>query len=264
MKLHFYLVFALFALPQFAMAGAWPEAPGQWLDINTLSYYQVSVNGYNEQGRPTGNGTYSQVEFSPYVEYGLTDRWTIGVQPRLQEVTQSGLPGTASSYGLVQANLFARYQLYRDDQNVVSVQGQFGAPGVANNRNPLLVQPNAEYEARLLYGRNLAIAASLPAFIDAEAAYRVEANGVADQFRGDVTVGLKPSPNWLILAQSFNTVSVGSAVPGETNYNLYRVELSVVRDISEHASLQLGAWHDVAGHNIALGDAGVLALWLRF
>ncbi len=139
-----------------------------------------------------------------------------------------------------------------------------GLPGTANGGEPLLAQPNAEYEARLLYGRGFMLPNGWHGFTDLEAGYRVETNGWANQIRADGTLGLNLTPNWMVMAQSFNTVSVGHAVPGESNYNLYRVELSAVRTLTPHISLQFGAWHDVAGKQIALGNAGVVAIWLRY
>lgn len=251
-------------LPGWALAGAWPQASGQWLMINTLSYYQVAVQGYNQFGKQTGTGIYRQTEFAPYIEYGLTPRVTLGLQPRLQSLSQSGLPNTGHAFGLVQANLFARYEAFRDDLNVISIQGQVGIPGKATPTPPELAQPGAEYEARLLYGRSLTLPGSLPAFIDVEPAFRFEEDGAANQFRGDVTFGIKPDPDWLILLQSFNTVSSGHAASNGSDYDLYRVELSVVRNLTTATAVQFGVWHDAGGRNIALGNAGLLALWLRF
>lgn len=252
------------ATPIAAHAGAWPQDAGHLLVINTFSYYQVGVSGYDAFGRPAGKGTYRQTEYAPYIEYGLNDRWTLGTQPRVQQVSQSGLPGTKNTFGLVQWNLFARYAFYRDDWNVISIQGTVGLPGTANGNEPLLAQPNAEYEARLLYGRGFVLPNGWHGFTDLETAYRVESNGWADQFRGDATIGLNITPSWMVMAQSLNTVSVGHAVPGESDYDLYRVELSVVHSITDHISLQLGAWHDAGGRQIALGNAGVAAIWLRY
>lgn len=264
MNRFFSLLLALLACPAAANAGAWTEGQNDWLVINTLSYYRVTVSGYNPFGKPTGTGTYSQAEFSPYLEYGLTDRWTVGAQPRFQTITQSGLPGTGHSTGLVQLNLFGRYQVYRDDLNAFSVQAQLGIPGAATTENPQLAQPNAEYEGRLLYGRNLILPEGWTGFTDAEAAYRVEEDGYADQFRGDFTLGLSPVPHWTLLAQSFNTVSLGNVRPAQPHYDLYRVEFSALHDLSAHAAVQLGFWHDAGGENIALGNAGIVALWLRY
>jgi hypothetical protein len=252
------------ATPAAALAGAWPEPQGQTLVINTLSYYQVAVQGYNQFGKPTGKGVYRQTEFAPYIEYGLTPTLTLGFQPRVQAISQSGLPNTGHSFGLVQANVLLRDTLYEDDTNVISLQGQIGVPGNATSGPPQLAQSNAEYEARLLYGHNLTLPGGLAGFIDIEPAYRFEENGSANQFRGDVTLGVKPDSDWLLLAQSFNTISNGHAQPGEADYNLYRLEVSAVRNLNQTVAVQFGAWHDAGGKNISLGNAGVVALWLRF
>jgi protein XagA len=254
---------ALLALPEAARAGAWTQPAGGLLVINSLSYYQVNVVGYNTFGRPSGHGTYQQVEFAPYIEYGLNGRVTIGMQPRVQYVVQSGLPGTKDSFGLVQLNLFVRYLLLQAGPNVFSVQGTIGIPGTATADEPLLAQPNAEYEARLLYGRGFDLPNGWHGFANAELGYRIEANGWADQIRGDVTFGLNVTPDWMLLAQSFNTISVGQASPGGSDYSLYRVEFSAVHSFTPHISLQFGAWHDAGGHKIALGNAGIVALWFR-
>ncbi|GAB0114130.1 hypothetical protein [Acidisoma sp. C75] len=247
-----------------AEAGAWNEPTGHWLDINALSYYAVNTNGYNQLGQPAGSGLYQQLEFAPYIEYGLADRWTIGLQPRVQEIQQSNLPGTARAFGLVQLNLFARYQLYRDDWNAVAVQEQVDISGVQTGMQPQLAQPNDEYETRLLYGRNLALPHGWSGFIDLEAAYRFETEGWANQLRLDATAGLRPLPDWTLLVQSFNTVGVSTPNPGQPDYNLYRMEISLVHDLTPHVAVQFGAWHDLGGRDISLGNAGVLALWLRF
>jgi hypothetical protein len=254
----------MLTLPHVAQAGAWPQEQGAGQLINSFSYYEVNVNRYDGLGKPSGRGDYRQFELSPYFEYGLTDRWTIGAQPRVQEVTQSGLPYTGRSFGLVQFNLFARYTLYHDDYNALSVQGQFGIPGTATAREPALAQPNAEYEARALYGHGFVLPNGWTGFVDSEAGYRLETNGNADQVRADVTFGVQPVPNWKFFAQSFNTFSVSGALPGEINYNLYRVEVSALRVLTPRTAIQFGVWDDVGGHHISLGDAGIVALWYEF
>ena len=64
-RVAFVSALALAALPAAARAGAWPELAGQWLMIDSLTYYQVGVSGYDAFGRPAGTGTYRQTEFSP-------------------------------------------------------------------------------------------------------------------------------------------------------------------------------------------------------
>lgn len=250
-------------MPQ-ARAGAWPELAGHWLAIETFSDYRAAVQGYNQFGQPTGTGRYTQYEFAPYIEYGLSPRWTIGFEPRSQVVVQSGLPGTRGATGLVQINLWARYEVFRDAWNVVSVQGQVGFPGVQTPQPPALAQPGAEYEARALFGHAFRLADGWTGYTDLETGYRIEVDGWADQIRADGTLGIRPVQRWMFLAQTFNTLSVGQAAPGGSDYNLYRVALSVVHKVTPHIALQLGVWRDIGGRNIALGNAGFAAIWLRF
>ncbi len=264
MRLSAFLGLVFGMLPAAAYAGAWPQAAGSGQLINTFSYYEVNVQGYNSIGKPAGHGSYTQIEYAPYLEYGLTNRWTIGAQPRVQELSQIGLPGTGRAFGIVQFNMFARYTLYRDDWNAVSAQGQLGIPGTATKAPPTLAQPNAEYEARLLYGHGFVLPNGWPGFLDAEGGFRLESNGNASQVRADATIGVTPVTNWMILAQNFNTISVGTAVPGSIDYNLNRVELSVLHTLGPRFSVQFGAWDDVDGRNISRGDAGIAALWVRF
>jgi hypothetical protein len=259
-----FVALALLTCPAAAYAGAWPQAAGGGQLINTFSYYEVNVQGYNSIGKPAGHGSYTQLELAPYLEYGLTDRWTIGAQPRVQYLKQTGLPSTGHSFGLVQFNMFARYTIFHDDWNAVSAQGQLGIPGTSTEAPPELAQPNAEYEARLLYGHAFTLPNGWPGFLDTEGAYRLESNGNASQVRADATIGITPVTNWMILAQNFNTISVGTAVPGSIDYNLNRVELSVLRTLGRRFAVQFGAWDDVDGRNISLGDAGIAAVWVRF
>jgi hypothetical protein len=263
-KIRFVIPAFLLALPHAAQAGAWPQEPGHGQLINSFSYYEVNVQGYDGLGKPSGHGAYTQLEFAPYLEYGLTDRLTIGAQPRVQEVTQTGLPFTGHSFGLVQFNIFARYTLYHDDYNAVSIQAQAGIPGSATTHNPELAEPNAEYELRALYGRGLTFPNGWTGFIDSEAGYRLETNGNANEIRVDFTFGVTPLPNWSFFAQSFNTISTGAAPPGSIDYDLYRVQLSGLRKLTSSLSLQFGAWDDVGGRNISRGAAGIVALWYQF
>ncbi len=247
-----------------ARAGAWPEPVGHWLAIETFSDYHAATQGYSQFGQPAGRGRYVQYELSPYIEYGLTPRLTLGFQPRAQEVIQSNLPGTRGATGFVQFNLWARYAVWRDAWNVISVQGQLGIPGVQSPASPVLAQPGAEYEGRVLFGHAFRLPGGWSGYTDLEAGYRMEVDGWADQIRADGTIGIRPRRGWLLLAQGFNTISVGTAAPGGSDYNLYRVAFSVVHDLTHHVAVQAGLWHDAGGRNVALGNAGFLAVWLRF
>jgi hypothetical protein len=246
-----------------AWAGAWPQEPGQWQAIEQFTYYQAAVQGTGPHGEPVGIGTYHQMEFAPYVEYGLTDRWTLGTQPRLQSVWTESAGATKWSDGLAQLNVFARYTVYHGDYDVVAVQGQVGVPGAATSADPQVAYPNTEYELRGLYGHGFSLG-SWTGFTDAEVAGRLRMGADADEVRLDLTAGVRPVPDWMLLVQSFSTIGLRDNGPGGADYSITKLYASLVYDITPRVSVQVGGYRELAGRNVSLGNAGLLALWLKF
>ncbi len=249
-----------------AAAGAWTEEEGRWLLITSATYSQTTTGGYDQHGRPAGSGSYRTFEFSPYIEYGVTDDLTVGLQPRIDYVNLSYNTGRArqTNAGLAEVNLFARYTLYRWDFDVVSVQGMFGLPGTAGNNQPLVANPWAEYEARALWGHAFDLTDDIHGFTDVELAYRLSGGHSADQIHLDVSVGILPDPDWLILAQVFATKSVRNQTGNGGDYDQVRVQLGVANQIEDDVWLQLGVFRDVAGRKLAKATGGLVSLLFRF
>lgn len=255
---------ALLIPPATALAGAWPQPAGGWQAIEQFTYYQTKTEGYDSEGRPAGYGTYRQLEFSPYVEYGATDRLTLGMQPRLQTVWNSTSAGTATSWGLAEFNLFARWTLAQYTNDVFSVQGTAGLPGGATSADPEVAYRNAEYEARLLWGHALEFGGGMSAFTDLEAGYRARMGPDADEVHLDVTAGFRPVARWLLLAQSFTTLGMRNSAPTGANYSITKLQISGVYSLTQHVAVQAGFYSELAGRNVSLGNAGLVALWLNF
>jgi hypothetical protein len=242
-----------------SLAGAWPQPEGEGLAILQLTPYTAEVDRFGPGGeRLAGGGSYRRIEFAPYVEYGLTRRLTVVVQPRMQTVW--GDVGTAT--GLAQTNLALLYALHLGERDAFAIQAGIGTPGVGGD-DPRVAEPNADYELRLLYGRSVAFG-GVEAFGEIQAAFRRRSGAAADELRLDLTAGLMPAPGWMLLAQGFSTFGLRNADPGGADYDMHRVQLSVVRDLAPRVSVQLGAFHELDGRNTALGTALVAALWLRF
>ncbi len=250
--------------PGAALAGAWPQPAGHWQAIEQFTYYQTATQGYDAQGRPAGSGTYRQLEFAPYIEYGVTDRLTLGMQPRFQTVWNSTAGGTRTSSGLAEFNLFARWTLARYANDVFAVQGTAGLPGSATSANPAVAYRNAEYEARLLWGHSLNLGGGVTAFTDIEAAYRARTGPDANEVHLDGTAGLRPVPRWLLLAQSFTTLGLRDNAPTGANYSITKLQISAVYSLTSHVAVQAGFYSELAGRNVSLGNAGLVALWLNF
>ena len=72
------------------------------------------------------------------------------------------------------------------------------------------------------------------------------------------------------MLQGFSTFGVGpagnAALQGGNpfNYDLIKVQGSVVKTITPKTSIQLGAFQDIWGRNIGKGSGGLLSLWYQF
>ena len=254
--------------PSAALAGAWPQEEGRWLVVNQFTYEESQTNGYGPQGQRVGHGNFKQFEFSPYIEYGLTEDWTLGVQPRIQYANLSvpnGQSGGGSTTGLVEVNLFARYTIYKWDYDVLAVQATFGTPGYAGkNNNPQVANPWAEGELRLLYGHSFDITDNMSGFFDTEVAYRIEGGNNADQFHSDTILGFKPDPDWIAMINFNMTLGMGNNTGTGGNYDQYRIGAAIGTRIVDDWWVVLGGFHDIAGSHVALANGVTLSIWTRF
>jgi hypothetical protein len=249
--------------PAAANAGAWMLARGSGQAITTFSAYR-STGGYDDRGNPVPGAKYERLELDTYLEYGLTNAITIGAQPRYQWAWSGSGASRQSSSGWSDIDLFVRRRLWDVHGWVSSVQALAVLPDAYDpHKSPAPGTGRAAYEARLLAGRNLG--AHNWGYLDVETAYRVGTSGLSDQIRGDITLGLKPRADWLAIAEFTSTISttLGDGTAG-ASYDLSKLRLSVVRNLTQTASVELGYWRDVAGRRVGLGNSIFLSCWLRF
>ncbi len=248
-----------------AVGGAWPLREGAWQIITQMTPYEAKISGFDPGGRQAGSGTYDRIEYSSLVEYGLTPQTTIGVQARAQSIWQDAGAVQGEAHGLAELNVFARQTLYRGDWDAYALQAQIGIPGFQwGDENPAVAEPNLHAEFRALYGRGFELPGGWTGFGEVQAAFRYRAGLPADEVRLDVTLGLRPLPDWMLLAQQFSTFGLKNNEPMGADYDIHRLQLSIVHDLTPSVSLQLGAFREYAGRNTALGNAVIAALWLRF
>jgi len=252
--------------PAAARAGAWPQDEDRWLVVNQFTYSESQTNGYGPTGQRVGHGNFKQFEFSPYIEYGVTPDWTVGLQPRFQYANLSvpnGQSGGGSTTGLAQVNVFARYTLYRWDFDVVALQGTLGIPGYAGKNNPQVAYPWTEFEARILYGHSFDVTDDISGFFDTELAYQIAGGNNADMIHSDTLLGIKDE-DWIAFIQYNMTLGLGNNRGTGGNYDQYRIGASIGRRIGDDTWLVLGGYHDIAGSHVALGNGVILSLWMRF
>jgi hypothetical protein len=250
--------------PSPALAGAWPQPEdGGQVVFNALPF-QTRLQGYNRAGQPAGTGTDRRLETSIYWEHGVTDRWTVGMQPRLQAIWMHDQSGRSQNFGMAEEKVFSRYTLYRGDWNVFSVQGQIGAPGIAQHNTPRLAEPNAAYEVRAMYGHAFTLPAGMSGFLDLQAAFNYRPGPPADEMTYKVTGGIRVAPGWLVMGQTVSTIGLRNARGTGPDYSIHRALLSLVVDLAPHWQVEVGYIKELGGRHVALGQGVLGALWYRY
>lgn len=246
-----------------AVAGPWPVPEGEVFAVNTLTFHRAD-NGDDGRGLSTGDGTLTRWEYSPYIEYGLTDTITLGANPRFQHVVQETGQGDNTTTGFGDLDLFARTVAWRDDYSILAFQGLVKVPtGYDKDANPALGNGQVDLDPRVLFGHGFSLG-SWPSFAEVQLGYRYRFGDPSDEVRVDTTIGTNPTDDIMVMLQTFNIVGISNETNNGSDFDLYKVQFSGVYDVTPNVALQLGGYSEVAGRNINLGEALFTAVWLRF
>ena len=245
-----------------ARAGAWTQSQGNGVVILTAAH-SMAERAFDASGSNTLPRDFSKTEIRLYAEYGLTDWATLVAQPEWRhKKTGDGQGEEVDGLGRVDAGL--RVRLWQGDGKVVSVQASARMPGTSDDLAPANGgDTDWEADARVLYGRGFSLFGR-NGFVDTQLGYRVRFGRPADELRLDLTAGLNVTPKALVLAQSFNTVSVGGADLPFLDTREHKVSASVVYKVHDKWSVQVGGLLTVAGSNALEERGAILGIWRDF
>ena len=235
-----------------AQAGAWTPERGDGVVIVT-SVFSGAAKGFDAEGRLQPLPEYRKFELSAYLEYGLTDRLTGVVHSAARIETQDREVQTTAVDGIG-----LRARVAGTDRLVVSAELTGYTPGLDRNGLWVTSEP-AAVEARALLGYAFAVHGR-PAFLDVQGAYRLSAGGEDDEIHIDVTAGLKPAPRWLLMAQSFTTLSAGKAA----DYRYHKLQASAVCWLTPRHGVQAGIGGTLDGVAALQERTVFAAFWYRF
>jgi hypothetical protein len=252
-------IFALALTPTAAQAGAWTQAEGHGQVLVTATGSQADQS-FDASGNTQSRPRYSKAELQALLEYGVTDWLTAILLPGLQRVDIAG-PVEARRTGLGYTEFGGQARLLQGDLSgnawVFSVQTTARVPGTFDTGNPAAIgYTGVEIDLRGLLGISFD-AGGWPAFVDLQLGQRFRTGGPPNETRVDLTFGLRTAPQWLLLAQSFNVIAQGSGDPPFTNTNYYKLQFSVLYDLTPQWTLQAGLFTTIAGRN-ALQENGML------
>jgi hypothetical protein len=245
-----------------AFAGAWTLDAGTGELIITGTAMQAN-SVFDSNSKLQSIPRYSKEEAQALIEYGVTNWFTAMLQPSLQHVNIAA-PFGAERGGFGYTDIGGRARIWSDDSWVVSAQATFRIPGVLDKTNPAAIgYTDPEIDIRGLVGYSFK-AGTLPAFIDVEVAQRFRLGGPPDEFRTDITFGIRPVDRWLFLAQSFNVVSEGSGTWGFGSFAYHKFQLSAVYALTPTLWLQLGGYSTYWGRNALQENGLVVGAWYKF
>jgi hypothetical protein len=242
--------------------GAWtmPEGQGQVLITGTLS---DAGQSFDRGGSAGSIPHYKKFELQALIEYGATDSLTLIAIPGFQHVEIDG-PAGGQRTGLGYTEFGGRYRFMQGDSWVLSGQTTLRMPGTFDQANPAAVgYTDPEVDTRILLGHSFA-AGAWPAFVDLQLAQRFRFGDAPDEFRADFTFGVRPAPQWLLLAQNFNVFSEGAGAFGFDSYRYHKLQLSAVYEITPAWALQAGGFTTFAGRNALQENGLILGAGYRF
>jgi hypothetical protein len=255
-------------------AGAWTQQPGHGQIILTTSLYRTSTtfdsNG-NLQHFGDG-GDFRQFIARAYIESGLTKRDTLVVNAPGEFLdfrnTHGNLNGaSAGDVEVAWKHLFSPIK----SQWAVSGQVLVMFPGYKDTESPAPGNHQEDVEGRLLIGRGGSFAKQ-HVFMDVEAAYRYRNGAPADQFRSDDAVGIEFGHRLMAMGQVFAIKGMQNGQPltvnanpnAQSDFDLYKVQPSLVLSLFHGTRLQVG-WNDAfAGRNTGNGQTYILGVWKTF
>lgn len=241
-------------------AGPWTLPEGQGLAIATLFGAQADRR-FDANGSLGPMPRFRKAEIQVLAEYGITDRFTLRGRTEARALRFEDRPA-ADDTGLGFTEIGLRTRLLQRGSLVLSAEGNLrGAQARAVEGPAAEGGFRFEAEARALAGYGFRLR-EREAFAAGEIAYRFRASR-PDELRLDLTLGVRPVPRTLVLAQLFSAFGIMEAdgVPAGSDHKL---QLSLVRDVTPAVSVQVGGFATVAARERLAEQGLLLSLWRRF
>jgi hypothetical protein len=197
------------------------------------------------------------------IEYGFREDLTLllRTEQRGEAYTLNGDPQRVMTSAIGGGG---RIALWRQDRLIVSFQAT--AQSGLERSIPALDRrfgPRHEADARLLVGYG-GVVLGMDVFAEAQAGYRWRSGRHADEARLDLTLGVRPLSRFLVLLQSFNSLSLRRMPGDDGRYRQHKLQVSGVLDLTETWSMQAGVFGSVAGRNGLRERGVVLGVWRKF
>lgn len=254
-----------------AWCAAWAKAKNTWVLINFIQQYD-SIKFWASDGELLSGSEYTQFDYNPYFEYGLTDTITLGGSAYVYNAGQDNI---RTGLALVDIGAFAQFEVWRKDWQAFSIKLGGYAP-FTNDVFPLTQQAdinsgNPFYQwdigGEIMWGTGGVFETTYGStwFLDVELGYDQYFDPNLGQYSIDFYFGWKsPKEKWLLEIKSFNSIATSLPIISgvRQNYNLYTITPGLVYFFNKSYGIEVGVAQAVAGRNISKGTAPFVAIWL--
>jgi hypothetical protein len=120
-----------------------------------------------------------------------------------------------------------------------------------------------EFKGILQYGRGLESHFGT-SWIEGAAGFAHFTGGRGDELKLDLTAGLRPDENWIVMAQVFGTFGLRNAAFGATDFDAVRLKISVGRKVWGGRTLLIGLGRDIHTRRAEPGFEISASLWSSF
>jgi hypothetical protein len=262
-------VLCLGLLPQVVLGAAWTRPQGSLLVLAPVSY-TVADKAFDDSGNRVDRLRFKMVEFSPLIEYGVTDSFTAGIQPKYRQVSVDTGNGTATNSGLAETDLIARQRLWNRDQAAFSVQGTVKVPiNPDEDHEAALGRDQVDAEVKFMYG-NRRPAGAGRIFYNGEMGFRKRFEGPDDELSINAFIGWTPGGAWSFIARSANTFGIGNddengdVLTAGPSYTRHDAQLMASYRLPNAMSVVGGVSTTYAGENVGVGRTGFMAVTMPF
>ncbi len=266
-------------LPQVVLGSAWTRPDDGLLILAPVSYTYAD-EAFDDHGNRVDRDRFEMVEFSPLFEYGLTDSFTVGMQPKYRVVSVETADGpTAHNSGLAESDFFARQRLWSRNQAAISVQGLVKVPIKPDEDDAAaLGRDQVDAAITLAYGNRHSVGVGR-IFYSIETGFRKRWEVPDDEISANAFIGWSPGDSWSFILRSANVWGVGNdnvantEVNDESDTNVLTAGPSFVRHDAQllasykfrkAVSLVGGVSASYAGENVGVGRTAFLAMTLQF
>jgi len=262
-RIAFALAMIALAFPQISNASPWSRDDGEIMIISRVDYFRSNLENVSVAGAPV-DGKFERIETNNYVEFGLTDRLTLGGKAFYGRSWLSRGDFTESASGFTEIETFAQYQVFRNPRHAGAVKITGGIPTeFESGARPTLDSDGVDLELSALYGRSLTFE-PIKTFAAVEVGMRKRFGDAADQVRILTTIGIEPTERWGLLIDTYSTVSLRNENFGGADFDVFKVQPSLVWKATRRFSLQIGMSEEIAGRNLDLGTTYFVGLRTRF